>query len=225
MARRINPRYPILRRALLWPFAIAAAALLCVVGHDPNPSDVGLAFGAQEGGDELPGPDPIELPDSLDAPPAPPWQLPGLQWPPPEGIPGIELPGLVLPPLPAPSPDPGAAPPKTVGELVIDAARSKLGAEYSWGAAGPDAFDCSGLAKWAYEQAGVEIPRTSAEQLAEGTPIPLGELRPGDLVSFYGGTHIGLYAGDGNVIHAGTYATGVSLTSISVMPLAGARRF
>ncbi|WP_433193498.1 C40 family peptidase [Nocardia sp. CA-107356] len=136
----------------------------------------------------------------------------------PQGIPGIEVPG-------APAPLPFMAPKKSVGDIALDAAMSKLGAPYVYGAAGPNAFDCSGLVKWSYQQAGLELPRTSGEQLAAGAPISLDDLQPGDLVSFYGGGHSGLYAGDGNVVHASTSGTPVKLAPISSMPIAGARRF
>ncbi|MFQ6326239.1 C40 family peptidase [Nocardia sp. CWNU-33] len=135
----------------------------------------------------------------------------------PADIPGIQLgnpPAL-----------PFMAPIKTLGEVALDAAMTKLGAPYVYGAAGPNAFDCSGLVKWAYQQAGVELPRTSGAQLAAGAAISTDDLQPGDLVSFYGGGHSGLYAGDGNVIHASTSGTPVMLAPISSMPIAGARRF
>ncbi|WP_406237794.1 C40 family peptidase [Nocardia sp. NBC_01009] len=136
----------------------------------------------------------------------------------PADIPGIQLGN---PPVPLPF----MAPIKTLGEVALDAAMSKLGAPYVYGAAGPNAFDCSGLVKWSYQQAGVELPRTSGAQLAAGAAISTDDLQPGDLVSFYGGGHSGLYAGDGNVIHASTSGTPVMLAPISSMPIAGARRF
>ncbi|ONM46095.1 C40 family peptidase [Nocardia donostiensis] len=132
------------------------------------------------------------------------------------------IPGL---PIPTPAPPPFVTPTKTVGQLALDAAMSKQGAPYVYGAAGPDAFDCSGLVQWSYRQAGRELPRTSGAQLAAGTPVSLNDLQPGDLVSFYGGGHSGLYAGNGNVIHAATSGTPVHIAPISSMPVAGARRF
>ncbi|MBF6334142.1 C40 family peptidase [Nocardia transvalensis] len=130
-----------------------------------------------------------------------------------------------LPPIPGLAwPEP-AAPEKTQGERAVEAAESKLGAAYSYGSAGPDSFDCSGLVQWSYEQAGVDLPRTSYEQLDAGTPVSLDELEPGDLVSFYGGQHSALYAGDGKVIHAATSGSGVVMSPISEMPVSGARRF
>ncbi|WP_063020469.1 C40 family peptidase [Nocardia niwae] len=134
----------------------------------------------------------------------------------PPGLPGLELPG--------PAPLPFAAP-KSSGDIALDAALSKVGSPYVYGAAGPNSFDCSGLVQWSYRQAGVELPRTSGAQLAAGSPVSLDDLRPGDLVSFYGGSHSGLYAGDGNVVHASTSGQPVKVAPISSMPVAGARRF
>ncbi|MQY24789.1 C40 family peptidase [Nocardia aurantia] len=114
---------------------------------------------------------------------------------------------------------------RTAGEVAVEAARSKIGSSYIFGATGPDTFDCSGLVVWSYEQAGMELPRTSYDQLAAGIPVSLDELRLGDLVSFYGGDHSAIYAGDGQVIHASTAARGVVLSPIDDMPVTGARRF
>ncbi|WP_433662235.1 C40 family peptidase [Nocardia sp. CA-128927] len=138
----------------------------------------------------------------------------------PIGLPDIGNPGITDE---VPIPD-SADMQNPIAERAFDAARSKLGAPYGSGAAGPDVFDCSGLVQWAYRRAGRELPRTSGEQLASGTPVAQSELRVGDLVSFYGGGHSGLYAGNGTVIHAGTESTGVELAPLSSMPYAGARR-
>ncbi|WP_194819377.1 C40 family peptidase [Nocardia sp. XZ_19_385] len=137
----------------------------------------------------------------------------------PAGIPGIEVPN------PAPGPFVPPAPVKTAGEIALEAAQSKVGAPYVYGAAGPNAFDCSGLVQWAYRQAGMELPRTSGAQLSAGTPVSADALQPGDVVSFYGGGHSGLYAGDGQVIHASTSGVPVKVASMSEMPFAGARRY
>ncbi|MBF6165105.1 C40 family peptidase [Streptomyces gardneri] len=149
----------------------------------------------------IPGVGTFEVPNELPVPPA---------------LPGVELPG--------PAPLPFAAP-KSSGEVALDAALSKVGSPYVYGAAGPNSFDCSGLVQWSYRQAGVELPRTSGAQLAAGSPVSVDDLQPGDLVSFYGGGHSGLYAGDGNVVHAATSGTPVQVAPISSMPIAGARRF
>ncbi|WP_438822683.1 C40 family peptidase [Nocardia barduliensis] len=143
-------------------------------------------------------------------------------------LPELELPFLAdIPQIMPRAPTPPAAviPQKTAGEMAVDAARTKLGADYNYGAVGPDSFDCSGLVQWSYEQAGVDVPRTSYDQLAIGTPVPLDDLQPGDMVSFYGGSHSAIYAGDGKVIHASTYGIGVTTSPLSSMPVTGARRF
>ncbi len=124
-----------------------------------------------------------------------------------------------------PASPPVVAPQRTHGEIAVDAARAKVGTGYSMGATGPDVFDCSGLVQWSYKQAGVKVPRTSYEQLSAGTPVAQDELEPGDVVSFYNGSHSALYAGDGKVIHASTYGTGVIMSPMSSMPYAGARRY
>lgn len=95
-------------------------------------------------------------------------------------------------------PDAGAA------ALVV--AESRIGAPYRYGGAGPDAFDCSGLVAYAYGKAGVDLPRTAAQQFAIARPVPRRDLRPGDLVFFrLSGrevSHVGIYAGDGRFVHA-----------------------
>jgi cell wall-associated NlpC family hydrolase len=87
---------------------------------------------------------------------------------------------------------------------AFSAAQSKIGSPYVYGASGPSSFDCSGLTSWAYAQAGVSIPRTSEAQANAGTRIySESDLQVGDLVIFYGDYHhVGLYAGNGQVLHA-----------------------
>ncbi|MFG1806537.1 NlpC/P60 family protein [Streptomyces sp. NPDC049040] len=99
-------------------------------------------------------------------------------------------------------------------------AQSKKGKSYVYGASGPNTFDCSGLTSWAYRQAGVTIPRTAAEQANAGTRIySQSQLAVGDLVIFYGDHHhVGLYAGDGMVLHAPKPGTVVRYEAISDMP-------
>ena len=89
-------------------------------------------------------------------------------------------------------------------QAAFDAAKSRLGDPYIYGATGPSTFDCSGLTSWAYNQAGVSIPRTSQEQANAGTRIySPSQLGVGDLVIFFGDYHhVGLYAGNGMVLHA-----------------------
>lgn len=98
---------------------------------------------------------------------------------------------------------------RCVAARVVLYAASQLGKPYAWGATGPDAFDCSGLAMMAYRAAGILIPRTSEEQWAAGPYVPAGQEEPGDLVFFAGsdGTarepgHIGIVLGGGLMIDA-----------------------
>ena len=90
-----------------------------------------------------------------------------------------------------------------------------------WGAAGPDAWDCSGLTMQAWANAGVSLPHYSVAQYAATTPISVGSLRPGDLVFWSSnpgdpGTifHVGLYIGNGNMIHAPRTGVPVKVESI-----------
>ncbi|MFD8644156.1 MULTISPECIES: NlpC/P60 family protein [Streptomyces] len=84
------------------------------------------------------------------------------------------------------------------------AAKSRVGMPYVWGASGPTSFDCSGLTSWAFRQAGVTIPRTSQAQAGVGTRInSLSALKPGDLIIMRSDlSHVGFYAGNGQILHA-----------------------
>nr|WP_156112012.1 NlpC/P60 family protein [Prescottella defluvii] len=112
------------------------------------------------------------------------------------------------------------------GSAALQAGLTQIGKPYSWGATGPDSYDCSGLVVWAYQQAGKTLPRSSQAQAGGGTPIDKSQLQPGDVVLFYDDiSHVGLYAGDGNVLHASTYGTPVKVDSMATMPFYGARRY
>ncbi|MGJ4138899.1 NlpC/P60 family protein [Corynebacterium evansiae] len=109
---------------------------------------------------------------------------------------------------------------------VVAAALSKLGAPYSWGATGPDAFDCSGLMFWSYQQEGKSIPRTSSAQIAGGQSVSVNDLQPGDIVGYYPGvTHVGMYIGDGKIVHASDYGIPVQVVPVDSMPIQGAARY
>ncbi len=102
---------------------------------------------------------------------------------------------------------------------------SKLGSPYVWGATGPDAFDCSGLVQAAYRSAGVSLPRTTYAQIAAGRRIERSQLLPGDLVFFYSGiSHVGVYVGNGRMIHAPNPSAPVRVAPIDEMPFAAATR-
>jgi cell wall-associated NlpC family hydrolase len=103
---------------------------------------------------------------------------------------------------------------------AFQAAQSKIGSPYVYGASGPSSFDCSGLTSWAFAQAGVSIPRISQDQANAGTRIySQSDLKVGDLVIFYGDLHhVGFYAGNGQVLHAPRSGTVVRYESINNMP-------
>lgn len=112
----------------------------------------------------------------------------------------------------------------TASDVALDAAKSKVGAQYSWGASGPFSFDCSGLVQWAYRQAGIELPRTSFEQSHVGAPVAFENLQPGDIVVTNGGGHVGLYAGDGKLLNAVQSGQPVSYTPLRPDMVVTARR-
>lgn len=108
---------------------------------------------------------------------------------------------------------------------ALSHAMSKVGAPYRYGAAGPNAFDCSGLVSWAYKKAGVSLPRTSRAMASVGTPVSRAELRPGDLVFFYKPiSHVGIYLGNGKVVHASSKKSPVKVSDIGRMKFTTARR-
>ena len=108
---------------------------------------------------------------------------------------------------------------------AMSIAMGRLGAPYRWGAAGPGAFDCSGLVYWSYRQIGTTLPRSSAAQSRVGTPVSKGALQPGDLVFFYRPvSHVAIYIGGGRVVHASTAGKPVKISNLNDMPFATARR-
>ncbi|MET7674242.1 C40 family peptidase [Streptomyces seoulensis] len=101
----------------------------------------------------------------------------------------------------------------------------KLGSPYVWGATGPNAFDCSGLIQAAYRSAGISLPRTTYAQINAGRRVSRSQLQPGDLVFFYSGvSHVGIYVGNGRMIHAPNPSAPVRVAPIDQMPFAGATR-
>ncbi|AXE79688.1 C40 family peptidase [Streptomyces atratus] len=108
---------------------------------------------------------------------------------------------------------------------AIAFAYGALGKPYVWGATGPSSFDCSGLTQAAWRSAGVSLPRTTYTQISAGRHISRSELAPGDLVFFYSGvSHVGLYIGNGQMIHAPRPGAPVRIAPIDQMPFAGATR-
>jgi cell wall-associated NlpC family hydrolase len=122
----------------------------------------------------------------------------------------------------APTPAPAAA---AAGRSALQAAMSKLGRPYRYGASGPSAFDCSGLVYWSYRQVGVTLPRTSSAMSRVGSPVSRNALQPGDLVFFYRPvSHVGIYVGNGQILHASTSGQPVKISPIGRMPFNSARR-
>ncbi|MEV6382988.1 NlpC/P60 family protein [Streptomyces sp. NPDC051773] len=115
--------------------------------------------------------------------------------------------------------------PNSRAAAAVSYAYSKIGSPYVWGATGPNAFDCSGLTLAAYRAAGVSLPRTTYSQINAGPRIARSELRPGDLVFFYSGiSHVGIYIGNGQMIHAPNPSAPVRVAPLDEMPYAGATR-
>ncbi|MBW3068543.1 MULTISPECIES: C40 family peptidase [unclassified Actinomyces] len=111
---------------------------------------------------------------------------------------------------------PAAANPS--GSSVVSIAMQYTGMAYIWGSNSPanGGFDCSGLVQYVYSQVGISLPRTSYAQGASGTVVSAAQAQPGDIV-YYGG-HVGIYAGGGMMIDAGTPATGVSYRAVYGSP-------
>ena len=114
---------------------------------------------------------------------------------------------------------------KSKGAKALAFAKRQLGDRYRYGGTGPNAWDCSGLTRGAWKHAGKKIPRTSQGQSRHGKKVAKSKLRKGDLVFFYSGrSHVGIYAGNGKVIHASRPGKPVSYIKMKYMPYAGARR-
>ncbi|ASQ95290.1 C40 family peptidase [Streptomyces sp. 11-1-2] len=108
---------------------------------------------------------------------------------------------------------------------AVSYAYAALGKPYVWGATGPHGYDCSGLTQAAWRAAGVALPRTTYTQINAGRRVTRDQLAPGDLVFFYSGvSHVGLYIGDGRIIHAPRPGAPVRVASVADMPFAGAAR-
>jgi cell wall-associated NlpC family hydrolase len=105
---------------------------------------------------------------------------------------------------------------------VVAFAFGQLGKPYRWGAAGPRSYDCSGLALAAWNAAGVGLPHNAARQYNAITHLSRSDLRPGDLVFFYGPiSHVGIYIGAGRMIHAPEYGENVRVSRIDTQPIHG----
>jgi peptidoglycan DL-endopeptidase CwlO len=106
------------------------------------------------------------------------------------------------------------APPNVHGGVVGIAMRY-LGVPYVWGGASPSGFDCSGLVMYVFAQIGVSLPHSSYAMYGMGTPVSYSQLQPGDLVFFTGASHMGIYIGGGQFIHAPHTGDVVKISSLS----------
>jgi peptidoglycan DL-endopeptidase CwlO len=160
-------------------------------------------------------------------PPAPPVPAPAPL--PPAGDPAIlaAAPGGIPPGDIAP---PEAAIPGMPGgsdrAVAVQAALSRIGSPYSWGGSGPNAFDCSGLVMWAFQQQGISLPHSSQALASGGQPVSREQMQPGDLVTYYSdASHVGIYIGDGMMVHASTYGTPVRVAPVDNAPIHNVRRY
>ena len=117
------------------------------------------------------------------------------------------------------APDPCiVVPARGLGDEIAAYAQGFVGCPYVYGGTSPSGFDCSGFMQFLFRQYGISINRTATAQLADGYAVSYDEMRPGDIVYFgYGNTasHVGMYIGGGNFVHAENYGTGVVITSLS----------
>ncbi len=118
-----------------------------------------------------------------------------------------------------------AAAPGPAAATAVQTALAQVGDPYVWGSSGPDGFDCSGLTRYAYAAAGISLPHSSRAQSGLGTPVSRADLMPGDLVYFYSPvSHVGIYVGDGKMVHARTHGLPVAVTSVDQAGYRGAVR-
>ena len=108
---------------------------------------------------------------------------------------------------------------------AVQYALAQVGDAYVWAAAGPSAFDCSGLTMMAWAQAGVSLPHSSRMQFGSGAPVSSDNLQPGDLVFYYSPiSHVSIYIGNGLIVDAANPGAGVRVAGVFSMPYSGAVR-
>ena len=118
-----------------------------------------------------------------------------------------------------------AAPASGRAATAVRFAMAQVGKPYVYGAAGPNAYDCSGLTMAAWGAAGVSLPHSSQAQYNMGTHIPESQLQPGDLVFYYSGiSHVGMYIGHGMIVNAENPSAGIRVVPVNSMPYVGATR-
>ncbi|AQT79696.1 endopeptidase [Mycolicibacterium litorale] len=166
----------------------------------------------------LAAPGPVPPPEILAAPA--PDALPPIEDapPPPDAPPAAEVIPMAAVPAPGPSGDQAA--------VAVQAALTRIGDPYVWGGSGPNAFDCSGLVMWAFQQAGVFLPHSSQALAAGGQPVSLDQMQPGDVVNYYSdASHSAIYIGDGMMVHASTFGQPVRIAPVNNAPIYNVRRY
>lgn len=139
----------------------------------------------------------------------------------PTAAPGSDIAALAALPIPG-----GAGGGSGAGATAVQAALTRLGDPYVWAAAGPNAFDCSGLVMWSFQQAGVFLPHSSQALSGGGQAVSMDQMQPGDVVTYYSdASHVGLYIGDGMIVHASTYGVPVAVESVNNAPVYNVRRY
>lgn len=120
---------------------------------------------------------------------------------------------------------PSSVPASGRAAAAVQYAMAQVGDAYVYGAMGENAFDCSGLTMRAWAQAGVSLPHSSSAQFGSGPHIAASDLQPGDLVFYYSPiSHVGIYIGNGMIVHAANPGTGVAVSGLYSMPYVGAVR-
>jgi cell wall-associated NlpC family hydrolase len=120
---------------------------------------------------------------------------------------------------------PSGVPASGRAAAAVQYALAQVGDSYVYGAAGPSAFDCSGLTMMSWAQAGVGLPHSSSAQFGSGPHVSSDALQPGDLVFYYSPiSHVGIYIGNGLIVHAANPGTGVRVAGVFSMPYSGAVR-
>ena len=112
-----------------------------------------------------------------------------------------------------------------LGKKAVAYATAQIGKPYEWGAEGPKTYDCSGLTSQAWAAAGHAIPRTSQEQWKQLQHVDIKDMRPGDLIIYFDdASHVGMYIGDGAIVHAPRPGRTVTITGAGSMPILGVVR-
>jgi cell wall-associated NlpC family hydrolase len=117
------------------------------------------------------------------------------------------------------APDAAATPVRSPGADVADLAQQYVGSPYRWGGASPAGFDCTGFVMWVYSQFGIGLPHNEAGQLASGASVSADDLQPGDVLVFVntyrrGLSHVGIYVGNGQFVHAVDERQGVLVSNL-----------